>query len=73
MDNGVIFQYKPKEEDNPLIRNICKQLGNCIIEGAKVHENCLLILTSYKNVYVLKNITEGEPQLLCATEYGKQK
>jgi len=55
----------------PVVKDLSAEIGGCLIEGAKVHNNSLMIMTSYKKVYYISNINKFKTELLCEEAYGK--
>jgi len=68
-DDCKIYMIKPKEEDTPITRDLTDELGHTLIEGAKVHENSLVLLTSSKKAYYIKNLTDCKPEVICEEPY----
>ena len=66
-----IYMIKPKEEDNIITKDISASLENSVIEGAKIHENSLILLSFSKKVYIIKDLNEFTLEPLCDVEYGK--
>ncbi len=56
--------FKPKE-DLPECKNLAQFLDGGVIEGARVHENSLVILSSKKKVLYIKNLNEWEVTTIC--------
>ena len=68
---GHIHMIRPTEEDSPITKDISASLENASIEGAKVHENVLILLSSLKKVYIIKDLNECKLEPLCEFSYGK--
>jgi len=66
----MLYILKPKEEENPIVKDLGTALGNVMIEGAKVHENSLIVLTNYKKAYVIKDLNVIEAKVISETPYG---
>ena len=62
---------KPKEEESPEIKDLSVEIGNVLIEGAKVHENSLVLLTSSKKAYIINNLSDIKAEVVCDESYGK--
>lgn len=66
----MLYLLKPKEESYPVVKQLASILGNVMIEGAKVHENSLIVLTNYKKAFVIAITNEVNATAICETGYG---
>lgn len=69
-DDGMMYLLKPKEEENPVVKNLKDEIGDTIVEGAKVHENVVIILTTSKKVFIVENLNEFTVRILCNKPYS---
>lgn len=56
---------KPKEEANVITKDLNSELQNSLIEGAKIHENSLILITSKNQIYYIEDLNECKLELIC--------
>ena len=66
-----VYMIKPKEEDNPITKDLSADLGNSQIEGAKIHENSLILLTTNKQVFIVNDLNDFNVEVMCDSYSGK--
>ena len=62
---------KPKEEERLEIKDLSVEVENMPIDGAKVHENSLILFTSYKKVYIINDLNDIKAEAICNEPYGE--
>lgn len=68
-DDCMLYLLKPKEEDFPVTKDLTVEIGNTLVEGGKVHENLLVVLTSSKKVFLISNLNDCKAKLLIDKAY----
>jgi len=70
-DDCMLYLLKPKEEDCPITKDLTVEIGNTLVEGAKVHENLLVVLTSSKKVFLISSLSDCKAKPLIEKPYCK--
>lgn len=70
-DSCMLYLFKPKEEDNPVAKDLTIEVGNTLVEGGKVHENSLVVLTASKKVFIINNLNDCKAKQLNEKPYCK--
>jgi hypothetical protein len=65
-----IQMMRPKEEEIVICKDVGAQLQNNMIEGAKVHENSLFLITSKNQVFFIEDLNECKLELICDSYKG---
>lgn len=67
-DDCMLYLLKPRE-DIPETKDLTADIGNTLVEGGKVHENILVLLTSSKKVFIINNLNDCKAKFLCEKPY----
>lgn len=69
--NAMLYILRPKEEELPIISQIPGLPEGVVLEGAKVIDNSLILLTDNKQVFLINDFNEIKPKCICEKYGGK--